>query len=109
MLLKTLLIILCCYAFISVVISFTMIILDWKEFSERFGEDERTTAIILLVALGPILVIAAFFMTFFMTFLVKPILRRTVWQDQTKTVTEETVSTSLSKALKDYNKYFEKN
>ena len=105
MLLKTLLIILCCYAFISVVISFTMIILDWKEFSERFGEDERTTAIILLVALGPILVIAAFFMTF----LVKPILRRTVWQDQTKTVTEETVSTSLSKALKDYNKYFEKN
>ena len=105
MLLKTLLILLCCYAFISVVISFTMIILDWKEFSERFGEDERTTAIILLVALGPILVIAAFFMTF----LVKPILRRTVWQDQTKTVTEETVSTSLSKALKDYNKYFEKN
>ena len=105
MLLKTLLIILCCYAFISVVISFTMIILDWKEFSERFGEDERTTAIILLVALGPILVIAAFFMTF----LVKPILRRTVWRDQTKTVTEETVSTSLSKALKDYNKYFEKN
>ena len=81
-----------------------MCILDWEEFSERFGEDERTTAIILLVALGPILVIAAFFMI-----LVKPILRRTVWRDKTKTVTEETVSVLLSKALKDYNKYFEKN
>ena len=41
--------------------------------------------------------------------LTKPLLRRTVWRDETKTVTEETVSTSLSKALKNYNKYFEKN
>lgn len=80
---KILLIILCCYAFISIVVSFTFIVLDWKEFSERFGEDERTTAIILLVALGPILVIAAFGMI-----LVKPFLRRTVWRDQTKTATE---------------------
>lgn len=104
MFLTILLISLCCYAFISIVISFTFIILDWEEFSERFGEDERTTAIILLVALGPILVIAAFVMI-----LIKSILRRTVWRDKTKTVTEEAVSVSLSKALKDYNKYFEKN
>ena len=101
---KILLIILCCYAFVSIVISFTLFILNGKEFSSHFREDERTTAIILLVALGPILVIAAFF-----TILTKPILRRTVWRDQTKTVTEETVSVSLSKALKNYNRYFEKN
>ena len=104
MLFTILLIILCCYAFTTIVISFIMVILNWEEFSESFGEDERTTAIILLVALGPILVIAAFF-----TILTKPILRKTVWRDNTKKVTEETVSVSLSKALKDYNKYFEKN
>lgn len=105
MLLNTLLIILCCYAFISIVISFILVILNWEEFSGRFDEDERAIAIILLVAIGPILLIAAFFMTF----LIKPLLRRTVWRDQTKTVTEETVSASLSKALKNYNRYFEKN
>lgn len=104
MLLTILLIILCCYAFTTIVISFIMVILNWEEFSERFGEDERTEVIIILVAIGPILVIAAFIMI-----LVKPILRRTVWRDNTKKVTEETVSVSLSKALKDYNKYFEKN
>lgn len=104
MFLTVLLIILCCYAFISIVMSFIMVILDWEGFSDHFGEDERITAIILLVALGPILLIAAFFMI-----LTKPILRRTVWRDNTKKVTEETVSVSLSKALKDYNKYFEKN
>ncbi|MBQ2652857.1 MAG: hypothetical protein IJF83_04820 [Methanobrevibacter sp.] len=101
---KILLIILCCYAFISVVMSFIFIVLNWKEFSERFDENERATAIILFVTLGPILLIAAFF-----TILTKPLLRITVWRDKTKTVTEETVSTSLSKVLKNYNKYFEKN
>ena len=35
--------------------------------------------------------------------------KRTVWRDDTKKVIEETVSASLSKALKDYNRYFEKN
>ena len=99
-----LLIILCCYVFTSIVMSFIMVILDWEGFSSHFKEDEKTQAIIILVAIGPILVIAAFVMI-----LVKPILRRTVWRDQTKKVTEETVSVSLSKALKDYNKYFEKN
>ena len=101
---KILLIILCCYAFISTVMSFTFIVLDWKDFCNHFGEDNRTSAIILLVTLGPILLTVAFVMI-----LVKPLLRKTVWRDQTKTVTEETVSVSLSKALKDYNKYFEKN
>ena len=104
MFLTILLISLCCYAFISIVMSFTFIILDWKDFCNHFGESERTTAIILLVTLGPILLIAAFFMI-----LTKPLLRRTVWRDKTKTVTEETVSASLSKALKNYNSYFEKN
>lgn len=69
MLLKILLIILCCYAFISIVMPFIFIVLDC---------------------------------------LAKPILQRTVWRDDTKVVTEETVSASLSKALKNYNKYFEK-
>lgn len=104
MLLNTLLIILCCYAFISIVISFILVILNWEEFSGRFDEDERAIAIILLVAIGPILLIAAFFMT-----LVKPLLERTVQRDKTKTVTEQTVSASLSKVLKNYNSYFEKN
>ena len=57
---KILLIILCCYAFISIVTSFTFIVLDWKDFCNHFGEDDRTSAIILLVTLGPILLIAAF-------------------------------------------------
>ena len=105
MFLTVLLIILCGYAFISIVMSFIMVILDWEEFSDHFGEDERVIAIILLVAIGPILLIAAFFMTF----LVKPLLRITVWRDKTKTVTEQTVSASLTKALKNYNSYFEKN
>ena len=104
MFLTVLLIILCCYTFISIVMSFIMVILDWEGFSDHFDEDERAVAIILLVAIGPILLIAAFFMT-----LVKPLLERTVWRDKTKTVTEETVSASLSKALKNYNRYFEKN
>ena len=104
MLLTILLIILCCYAFISIVMSFIMVILDWEGFSRHFDEDERTLAIILLVAIGPILLIAAFVMT-----LVKPLLRRTVWRDKTKATTEQTVSTSLSKTLKNYNNYFEKN
>lgn len=104
MFLTILLIILCCYAFTTIVMSFIMVILDWEGFSSHFREDERTQAIIILVAIGPILLVAAFFMI-----LIKPILRRTVWREQTKTVTEETVSVSLSKALKDYNKYFEKN
>lgn len=105
MFLTILLIILCCYAFTTIVMSFIMVILDWEGFSSHFREDERTQAIIILVAIGPILVVAAFVMTF----LVKPILRRTVWRDKTKKTTEETVSVSLSKALKDYKKYFEKN
>lgn len=103
MFLTILLILLCCYAFITIVMSFIFVILNWEEFSERFGEDERTEAIIILVAIGPILLVAAFVMI-----LVKPLLRITVWRDNTKKVTEETVSASLSKALKNYNRYFEK-
>ena len=103
MFLTILLLSLCCYAFISIVLSFILIILNWEEFSDRFGEDERITAIILLVALGPILLVAAFFMI-----LIKPFLIITVWRYKTKATTEQTVSTSLSKALKNYNNYFEK-
>jgi hypothetical protein len=38
----------------------------------------------------------------------KSLLNRTIWRDNTKKVVEETVSASLSKTLKNYNKYFEK-
>ena len=40
--------------------------------------------------------------------LMKPFLERTVRRAATKKVIEETVSASLSKALKDYNRHFEK-
>lgn len=46
---------------------------------------------------------------YLVTRLMKPLLERTVWQTDTKMLIEETVSASLSKALKDYNRYFEKN
>ena len=101
---KILLIILCCYAFVSIVMSFIFIILKWEEFSERFGEDERKMTIIIMVTLSPIILIAAL-----VTTSAKPVLNRTIWRDNTKKVAEETVSASLSKALKNYNRYFEKN
>ena len=56
-----------------------------------------------MVTLSPAILIAALVMTS-----VKPVLNRTVWRDNTKKVAEETVSASLSKALKNYNRYFEK-
>lgn len=40
--------------------------------------------------------------------LMKPFLERTVRRAATKKVVEETVSASLSKALKDYDRHFEK-
>ena len=100
---KILLIILCCYAFVSIVMSFIFIVLDWKGFCDHFDEDERKMAIIIMVTLSPIILIAAL-----VTISAKPLLNRTVWRDNTKKVTEETVSASLSKAIKNYNKYFEK-
>ena len=45
---------------------------------------------------------------YLVTRLTKPFLVRTARRADTKKVVEETVSTSLSKALKDYNRYFEK-
>ncbi len=104
MLLKILLIILCCYAFMSIVSSFIFIVSDWEGFCEHFDENERKTAIIILVIFGPLIIIAALAMTS-----AKPLLNRTIWRDNTKKVVEETVSDSLSKTLKNYNKYFEKN
>lgn len=103
MLLKILLIILCCYAFMSIVSSFIFIVSDWEGFCDHFDKDERKMAIFILVIFGPLIIIAALVMN-----LVKPLLNRTVWRDDTKKVIEETVSASLSKTLKNYNKYFEK-
>lgn len=45
---------------------------------------------------------------YLVTRLMKPFLERTVWRADTKKVVEETVSASLSKALKDYDRHFEK-
>lgn len=104
MFLTILLIILCCYAFISIISSFIFIVSDWEGFCDHFNENERKTAIIILVIIGPIIIIAALAMTS-----AKPLLNRTIWRNDTKKVIEETVSASLSKTLKNYNKYFEKN
>lgn len=100
---KILLLILCCYAFVSIVMFFMFIASDWEGFCSHFDEDERKMAIIIMVTLGPLILIAALVMT-----PTKSLLNRTIWRDNTKKVVEETVSTSLSKALKDYNKYFKK-
>ena len=45
---------------------------------------------------------------YLVTRLTKPLLVRTARRAAIKKVVEETVSASLSKALKDYNRYFEK-
>lgn len=103
MFLTILLIILCCYAVISIISSFIFIVSDWEGFCDHFDEDERKMAIFILVIFGPLIIIAALTMTS-----AKPLLNRTVWRDNTKKVVEETVSASLSKTLKNYNKYFEK-
>lgn len=103
MFLTILLIILCCYVFVSIIMSFIFIILDWKDFCGHFDENERKPAIIIMVTLGPVILITALVMT-----PVKSLLNRTIWRDNTKKVAEETVSASLSKALKNYNRYFEK-
>ena len=103
MFLTILLIILCCYVVISIISSFIFIVSDWEGFCDHFDEDERKMAIFILVIFGPLIIIVALTMTS-----VKPLLNRTVWRDNTKKVIEETVSASLSKTLKNYNKYFEK-
>lgn len=100
---KILLLILCCYAFVSIVMFFVFVVSDWEGFCSHFNEDERKMAIIIMVTLGPLILIAALVMT-----PTKSLLNRTIWRDNTKKVVEETVSASLSKTLKNYNKYFEK-
>jgi hypothetical protein len=100
---KILLLILCCYAFVSIVMFFVFVVSDWEGFCSHFDEDERKMAIIIMVTLGPLILIAALVMS-----PTKSLLNRTIWRDNTKKVVEETVSASLSKTLKNYNKYFEK-
>lgn len=91
------------YALMSIVSSFIFIISDWEGFCITFDKDERTAAIIVLVIFGPAIIAAALAIN-----LANPLLARTIWRDNTKKVAEETVSSSLSKVLKNYNKYFEK-
>ena len=55
-----------------------------------------------------VIILSIIFNNNLITRLMKPLLNRTIWRDDTKKVVEETVSASLSKALKDYNRYFEK-
>ena len=100
---KILLLILCCYAFVSIVMFFMFIVSDWEGFCDHFDKDERKMAIIIMVTLGPAILVAALVMS-----PTKSLLNRTIWRDNTKKVVEETVSASLSKTLKNYNKYFEK-
>ena len=87
----------------SIVLSFIIIVSEWVGFCSHFDENERKTAIIILVIFGPIIITAVLTMT-----LAKSLLNRTIWRDNTKKVVEETVSASLSKVLKDYNRHFEK-
>lgn len=100
---KILLLILCCYAFVSIVMFFVFIVSNWEGVCSHFDEDERKMAIIIMVTLGPLILIAALVMT-----PTKLLLNRTIWRDNTKKVVEETVSASLSKVLKDYDRHFEK-
>lgn len=79
MFLTILLIILCCYAVISIALSFIFIVFDWENFCDSFDEDERTAAIIVLVIFEPTIIAAALAIN-----LVKPILDRTCWRDDTK-------------------------
>lgn len=97
------LIILCRYAFISILSSFIIIVSDWEGFCSLFDKNERIMIIIILVIFSPIIIIAALALTS-----TESILNRTIWRDNTKKVIEETVSASLSKVLKDYNRHFEK-
>lgn len=97
------LIILCHYAFISILSSFIIIGPDWEGFCSLFDKNERIMIIIILVIFSPIIIIATLALTS-----TKSILNRTIWRDNTKKVIEETVSASLSKVLKDYNRHFEK-
>ena len=82
---------------------FVFIVSDWEGVCSHFDEDERKMAIIIMVTLGPLILIAALVMT-----PTKSLLNRTIWRDNRKKVVEETVSASLSKVLKDYNRHFEK-
>lgn len=91
------------YVFLSIVSFFISIVIDWKGFCIQFDKDERIMAIIAIVIFGPVITVAVLVID-----LAKSILNRTVWRDNTKKVVEETVSSSLLKALNNYNKYFEK-
>ena len=98
---KILLLILCCYAFVSIVLSFISIVSDWEGFCSFFDENERKMAIIIMVIFGPIIITTVLTMT-----LAKLVLNRTIWRADTKKVVEETVSASLAKTLKDYDRHF---
>ena len=87
----------------SIVLYFIFIVSDWEGFCSFFDENERKTTIIILVIFGPIIITTVLTMT-----LAKLVLSRTIWRADTKKIVEETVSASLSKALKDYDRHFEK-
>ena len=90
------------YLFIAywLVVTIGIIILEII-FGKELVEDLPTA--IGLILIGPMLLLI-----YFAIEVGKPILNSTIWRDNTKKVTEETVSVSLSKVLKNYNKYFEK-
>ena len=76
---KILLLILCCYAFVSIVLSFIFIVSDWEGFCSFFDENERKTTIIILVIFGPIIITTVLTMT-----LAKLVLNRTIWRGRYK-------------------------
>lgn len=90
------------YLFIAYWIVVTIgIIILLIVYGKELVEDLPTAICVILT--GPVLLLM-----YFAIEAAKPILNNTIWRDNTKKVAEETVSASLSKTLKNYNKYFEK-
>lgn len=96
--------VLICYAIMSFIFSFYFLVINYKGFNEQFKEDDRKFARLIMITMGPLLIIAAI-----VIWIVTSVLNKTIWRDNTKKVVEETISVSLSKILKNYNEYFEKN
>ena len=95
--------VLICYAIASFVFSFYFLVIDYKGFNKQFKESDRKTARLIMITMGPLLVIAATVL-----WIVAPILRKTIWKEKVRVSVEDDIKESLPKALKEYNKYFEK-
>ena len=95
--------VLICYAIASFVFSFYFLVIDYKGFNKQFKKEDRKIAYLIMIAAGPLLVIAATVL-----WIVTPILKKTIWKAKVRDSVEDDIKISLSKTLKNYNKYFEK-